>query len=109
MTDQQPDPTPWGPFTVGPWPARWAWMVKDPADGTRDRVGSTPCGVELDHGGHTSLVVWVPAEGAGDGPPFTIESLVPLTVVEPVACPLCQIVGRIEAGAWVPTEGGERG
>lgn len=108
MTDLQPDP--WGPFTVGSWPARWAWMVTDPAgDNPGVRLGATPCGVELVHDGHSMLLTWVPTEGQPDGQPFTVESLFPLTVVEPVACPRCQIVGRIEAGAWMPAEGGERG
>ena len=84
------------------------WLLSDPAEGPPVRVGAVPCAVQLDHGGHQFLVTWVPAEGAA-GAAFTPTSLLPLTVVEPMTCSECQVTGRIEAGAWVPTEGGERG
>jgi hypothetical protein len=65
-----------------------------------------PAGVVLDHGDHSLLVPWAVCDAAGvDGVVFTLDSLVPLTVVEPVSCCLCAAAGRIVDGAWVP-EGG---
>lgn len=71
--------------------------------------GVLPVGVVLDHGDHNSLVCWATYAG---GPPqqwlVSLESLVPLTVAEPVRCGICKTQGRIVGGEWLPeaAEGG---
>lgn len=73
--------------------AEWEWVASD---------ASVPAGVVVDHGDHEMLVSWVArSEGAVV---FTLDSLVPLTVVELVWCRLCGVEGRIEQGAWLPLE-----
>jgi hypothetical protein len=83
-------------------PATWLW-AKD-ADVETD----LPAGVVVDHGDHKMLVSWVPTGGASASA-FTLDSLIPLTVVEPVRCTLCPLQGRIVEGKWLPEESGARG
>lgn len=73
--------------------ARWTW-----AEGA-----AVPSGIVLDHGDHELLVPW-----AGGGDVFTLDSLLPLTVVEQVRCTMCEAEGRIERGAWLPSKDGAR-
>ena len=73
-----------------------------------ERTESTiPTGVVVNHLTHTVLVPWVSTDAAPSA--FTLDSLVPLTVVEPFTCSICGVRGRIVEGAWVPAEGGARG
>lgn len=78
-------------------PAQWAWLPG----------GSVPYGVIIDHGSHRLMVPWIRYEGVAS--PFTLDSLLPLTLVEPVTCGLCGRVGRIKGGCWLPEGGGARG
>lgn len=83
-------------------PVTWLWAKA--ADTEKD----LPAGIMIDHGTHNMLVTWIPVSGAPHAQ-FTLDSLVPLTVVEPVRCTLCPRWGRIVEGAWLPEEGGARG
>lgn len=83
-------------------PSTWLWS-KD-ADTEKD----LPAGVVVDHGDHRMLVSWVPV-GGESAAAFTLDSLIPLTVVEPVRCTLCPRRGRIVEGVWLPEESGARG
>lgn len=82
---------------IGPWPAELAWSNTHPS--------ALPAGLLVDHGDHTVLLPWAPV-ARWDGPVFTLDSLVPLTIVEQVTCVICGVSGRIEQGAWLPAEGG---
>lgn len=80
---------------------RWLWV---------EPRGVVPVGVILDHGDHNLMVCWATYAG---GPPrewlVTLESLLPLTVAEPVRCGICRTQGRIVGGAWLPSEAAEGG
>ena len=97
-------------LTIGGWPARFVWLTRVDDAGEFEQ-GSTPAAVLISHPptfgapAHTMLVPWVPVEGA-PGEPFTLDSLAPLTVVQTVTCTICGVSGRIDNGAWLPTEGG---
>ena len=81
--------------------AVWVWGTPDDPHATAEpRTGVIPCAVLIDHGDHTMLVPWV--ELAAGGTPFTLESLLPLTVREHVECPTCGRTGYISGGAWLP-------
>lgn len=92
---------------IGEWPAFWLWALTP--EGERLSEHGVPAGVVINHGDHACLVPWVPLPG--ETRRFTLDSLLPLTVVEPVTCTLCGTAGRIERGGWLPdAEGGvERG
>lgn len=92
---------------IGAWRAFWVWALAE--DGAPLSEVGVPVGVVIDHGDHAVLVPWVPVPG--DTRQFTLDSLLPLTVVESVTCTTCGTTGRIERGAWLPdAEGGvERG
>lgn len=96
---------------VGRFPAQWVWLTTDDPDEVKEpTTGVIPGGVRLDHGDHTVLVAWCPVTIAGTPVvPFTLECLVPLTIVEPIPCPQCGITGRIESGRWMASEGGQGG
>lgn len=89
----------------------WATMSSPTVDARPVLTGSIPVGIALDHGDHRCLVAWAESPAHGVVVPFTLDSLMPLTVREPVSCSLCAVTGRISAGTWVPAlEGGvERG
>lgn len=92
---------------LGQPPAQWVWSAGDGDLNVNDPgTGAIPAGVLLDHGDHTLLVAWVPAFAAA---PFTLESLLPLTVRELVACPTCGSAGHVSGGAWLPTREVSRG
>lgn len=76
-----------GPELVG----EWEWL-----EGARS--GSLPAGLVVDHGDHDMRVEWAGAEPALR---FTLDSLLPLTVVEVVQCTICGVSGRIVEGEWV--------
>jgi hypothetical protein len=101
-------------LTIGDWSAKFVWLTRAADEAGTERVGALPAAVLIEHPpsfgapAHTMLVPWVPVEGS-PGEPFTLESLAPLTVVQPVTCSICGVSGRIESGAWLPTEGGGRG
>lgn len=67
--------------------------------------GELPAGVLIDHGDHKVLVLWSTYAGGPSAPAFTLDSLLPLSVLEDVICG-CGMVGRIELGAWRPAKGG---
>lgn len=97
---------------VGPFPAEWLWTTHDDLTATAEPAlaGSIPAAVVLDHGDHNAVVAWAPIiVGGVRAAPFTLESLVPLTIGEPLPCPHCGVTGRIEQGRWVPVEGGQGG
>ncbi len=71
-------------------------QIEDPEAGAK-----VPVGVLIDHGDHNALVTWATV-GGFEGR-FTIDSLVPLTVNEPVGCAMCEQQGNISAGQWVPS------
>lgn len=75
----------------------WLW--------TRPR-GVLPVGVLLDHGDHMMMVTWSAYAGVAPEYVMTLDSLLPLTVIEPVRCETCGMQGRIEQGAWLPDEDG---
>lgn len=85
--------------------ALWVWLGEASVTGP-PQPGLIPAGVMLDHGDHKMLVPW-----AGDYPRvFTLDSLLPLTVVGSIDCSTCGASGQITDGAWVPSEkGGARG
>lgn len=97
---------------VGPYAATFVWGTHDDvASGDPVSVGAIPAGLVIHHlypTPHKVVVAWAAVELPGGAPHFvfTLESLVPLTVREPVACLLCGVVGRIVTGAWVPAESG---
>lgn len=77
---------------------RWVWM---------EPRGILPAGVVLDHGDHNVMIAWATyAGGPARNMLVTLESLVPLTILEDVRCGVCGSTGRIVEGAWLPTEGG---
>lgn len=78
--------------------AHWAWAAPR---------GVLPVGVVIDHDDHVMLVSWASYAG-GPGPEYrlTLDSLQPLTVLEPVRCTICGLTGQIEQGAWLPAEDG---
>lgn len=91
-------------FHIGEHQAAWIWgTTDDPHGADSPRVGAIPAGVIIDHGEHTMILTWVDLP-VTDGR-LTLESLQPLTIVEPVHCSACNITGKIERGAWVPVEG----
>jgi hypothetical protein len=69
----------------------WEWI-----EGVRP--GSLPAGLVVDHGDHDMRVVWA---GVNEDAQFTLDSLLPLTVVEVVQCTICGVTGRIVEGEWV--------
>lgn len=75
--------------------AVWIWNSDDP-------TVLLPSGVLIDHGDHTLLVAWIPT---GSGKTFTLDSLLPLSIVEVVDCSACGSGGRIREGAWLPVKG----
>lgn len=62
-----------------------------------------PSGVSIDHGDHVLVVPWAGV----DVVPFTLDSLMPLTVVEQVSCTGCAATGWITAGKWLPSKNGD--
>lgn len=66
-------------------------------------AGRLPVAATVDHGDHVMLVQWVAVDG-DTASTFTLDSLLPLTVVETVRCRRCGVQGRIEQGTWVPEE-----
>jgi hypothetical protein len=90
---------------LGDFEAAWQWSPgAELLRAGGDAPGRLPTGVLIDHGDHNLLVSWVaPGEAR---PAFTLDSLLPLTVVEEATCPMCGVAGRIERGEWLPAEGG---
>lgn len=86
-------------FELGGHAAWWQW------DTDLGATASVPSGLLIQHTepeAHLLEVRWCGASGAG----FTLDSLLPLTVVERLTCPVCQVSGRIDRGEWQPAEGG---
>ncbi len=73
-----------------------------------DRIRGIPVGVLERHGACAVYVSWVHdtrvdmATAAATA--WTLRSLVPLTLIEPILCPQCSVVGRIIEGRWVPCQ-----
>lgn len=89
--------------------AKWVWgTLDDPRGADEPRIGAVPAGMLIDHGDHTLLVPWVALDGV-DVVPFTLDSLLPLTLLERVACAICGDAGFVRAGAWVPESEVARG
>lgn len=82
-------------------PVAWVWWAGDDMVVERPEGARLPAGVLFDHGDHTLLVPWTPYLGVRH---FTLDTLIPLTVVEPVTCGACGLAGRIAAGAWRPAK-----
>lgn len=84
-----------------PLTGRWVWA------GRAEERPAVPAGILVDHGDHTTLIAWAAVPGLNDGRSlFSLESLKPLTVVEPAHCGTCGLSGRIEQGAWLPMKVG---
>lgn len=89
------------PVVLGGRRTRWTWLDENGQLTPRPVAGQLPGGLVVDHGDHTLLVPWVPVNGL---PAFTLDSLMPLTIVEFVDCVICGTKGRIVEGTWLPSE-----
>ncbi len=84
--------------------ASWLWRTAtDELTEVPDAAAaaSIPVGLNFDHGDHNSIILWAPVDVYPAA--FSVESLAPLTIAEPVHCPICGVVGWIAGGQWVPT------
>lgn len=59
-----------------------------------------PWGLVLRHGVHRIVVPWAERPGV-EVPTWTLLSLDPVSLLEPVMCPLCGVCGRVRDGAWI--------
>lgn len=90
------------PFTLGyGHVGSWLWRK------SVSRETGVPFGLVESHGGCSVVLLWAPADddsGFDVRELWTVESLIPLTLVEYLHCPGCDIVGAIRGGWWVPGE-----